>query len=243
MANISFVHAHNHADVLFVGALDWDAAHELVQAVDTVVHDYFYTEVELVIASPGGDARALEFCLGAFEDCRSRGVRFRTRVVSTAASAGAIMVSLGDERVAEPGARLLYHSARLAHADGITASAIAELHSALREADERIIASLVDRVLGAPPDPARVAYEAERFDREALERLARSPRNARAPNTARRVRGLANEVGRTVERAIRECDRRALARLYRHLFEIETPISARLARTLRLIDRVGFARR
>ena len=60
----------------------------------------------------------------------------------------------------------------------------------------------------------------------------------RAPVKRRR---LARAVGRAVELA--RCGRgpETLGRIYRCPFEIETPISARLARTLGLIDRIGAA--
>ena len=53
MASISFDHAHDHAVVLFVGELDWEASHQLVSTIETVADHYFYTELELLIASPG----------------------------------------------------------------------------------------------------------------------------------------------------------------------------------------------
>ena len=52
-------------------------------------------------------------------------------------------------------------------------------------------------------------------------------------------RRLVRALGRAVHRAFRDADRQALEQIYRRLFEIEAPISARLARTLRLIDRIG----
>ena len=93
MADISFTHARDHAVVTFVGELDWEASHKLVNAVETVVDDYFYTEVELLVVSPGGDTRAFAYYLTAFEHWRRQGVRFRTRVISSAASAGAAIRS------------------------------------------------------------------------------------------------------------------------------------------------------
>ena len=80
MANISFVHARDHAAVLFVGELDWEAAHELVSTIETVVDTYFYTQVELIIVSQGGNVRAFDHYLGAFRAWQRDGVHFRTRV-------------------------------------------------------------------------------------------------------------------------------------------------------------------
>ena len=236
MANISVSHARDHAIVLFAGELDWDAAHELVAAINTLVQHYFYATVELVIASPGGDARALESYLGALGKWREKGVRVRTRVQSIAASAAAVMLSTGDERLAEPGACLLYHPVRVARANQVTAAATAEIHSALREIDQRIIAHLVERALATPID-LNAPYAAERSDRAVLERLQAGVGGRNAP--ARRRRRLAPAIGRAVEKAVRDGDRHALERLYARLLELDAPISAGLAMTLRLIDRVG----
>ena len=120
---------------------------ELVTTLETVFDHYFYRQVELLIASPGGDTRALAYYLDAVGNWSRKGLRFRTRVVSTAASAGAFMVSLGDERVAEPGARLIYHHARVCNASDLTASAITELHSVLRRLDDAMIGILAVRAL------------------------------------------------------------------------------------------------
>ena len=239
MASISFDHAHDHAVVLFVGELDWQASHELVSTIGTVADHYFYTEIEIIVVSPGGNIRALHYYLDAFRGWQARGIQFRTRVISTAASAAAVMVSLGADRIAEPGARLVYHHARAHNADDITASATAELHAALRAVDERMIALIVDRVLADPTDAPKVPFEAERSDREVLERLhagLQAPDRKKAPAKRRR---LVRALGRAVHRAFRDADRQALEQIYRRLFEIEAPISARLARTLRLIDRIG----
>ena len=241
MATISFSHAHDHAVVLFAGELDWEASHELVSTIGTVIGQYFYTEVELIVASPGGETRAFQYYLGAIEAYRKEGVRFRTRVISSAASAAALMVSLGDERVAEPGAALLFHHARVPNTGEITAKAASTYRSALRKADERLIGYLVDRVLAVPPAGRDRAFESERSERRVLELLNDALRRGERKQTPGKRRRLARAVGRAVERARRDRDPEALRRIYRRLFEIETPISARLARTLGLIDRIGAA--
>ena len=239
MATISFTHAHDHAVVLFAGELDFEASHELVNTIDTVVGQYFYTQVELIVVSPGGETRAFQYYLGAAEAYRNQGVRFRTRVISSAASAAALMVSLGDERVAEPGATLLYHHARVGNPVEVTARAAAEYRSALRRADERMIGYLVDRVLSVPPAGRDLAFESERDERHVLELLNDALKRGNKKQTPGKRRRLARVVGRAVERARRDPDPETLRRIYRRLFEIETPISARLARTLGLIDRIG----
>ena len=152
------------------------------------------------------------------------------------------MVSLGDERVAEPGAALLYHHARVASAGEITARAASQYRSALRKADERMIGYLVDRVLSRSARRSRPSRSSPSAPSGTCSSFSTTRSSAsdkkQAPGKRRR---LARVVGRAVERARRDRDPEALKRIYRRLFEIETPISARLARTLGLIDRIGSA--
>ena len=199
MVSISFDHAQDHAVVLFAGELDWGASHELVSTIATVIDHYFYPELELIVASAGGNIRALRYYLGAFRHWPARGIRFLTRVISTAASAAAVMVSLGEERLTEPGARLVYHHARAHNADDITASATAELHAALRAVDERMIALIVDRVLADPLDAPEAPFEAERSDREVLERLHAGLKARDRKRAPAKRRHLLRAVGRAVE--------------------------------------------
>ena len=237
MASVTFTHARDHAVVAFTGELDWDAVRELVETIDLVVDEFFYTVVELVVSSRGGNTRAFEFYLAQQERWRGRGLRLRTRILSEAASAAAILVSLGDERVAEPGATLSLHCAHVSPESQLNAQASASIFSVLNEIDDRMIARLVERVARSRDE---VPHEAERADRSLLERLwAEFARTAKRRQPPRKVRGLARGVGRYVEQAVRRSDRDALTRLYRRLFEIECTLSARLALTVRLIDRIG----
>ena len=237
MASVTFTHARDHAVVVFDGELDWAAARELVETLDTVAGGYFYREVELVVSSPGGNIGALQYVLDRFEQLEAQGVRVCTRVLSSAGSAAAIIVALGHERVAEPDAILSFHCAQLTNANEINAQSTAAIHSVLNELDGRMVGRLVGRVL-ATADAKRPPHRAERADRRVLELVAGSlGRSGR--KLPRKVRQLARAVGAFVDRAVRDEDREALSRLYRRLFEIEATVSARLAVTLRLLDRIG----
>ena len=238
MAEINFTHAHDRAVVFFAGQLDWPAAHELADTIGIVVETYFYRRAELVVASPGGDIRAFGYLLGALNAWSKRGVQFTTRVTSTAASCAAVLVSGADERLADPGARLGFHHARLNDATDITARKSLALRGALGEADRLMVGTLVDRAFVDRYTLPDVVYEAERSDREVLERLCAALPSGRGPK-GRKPRHLARALGRHVARAIRDGDRQALGAIYHRLFDLELQISARLALTLRLVDRVG----
>ena len=53
------------------------------------------------------------------------------------------------------------------------------------------------------------------------------------------MRTLARDVGKAVDQAVRSNDREILGLVYQRLAELDRSISPRLARTLRLIDRIG----
>ena len=233
---VTYKSLHDHAVVMFSGDVDWTSICQLTDLVDTLVERHFHTRIELVIASPGGVVAALDHYLECAGRWRARGVRLRTRVVSHAFSAAAVMLSLGDERVAERGARLLYHPARVHDAGPITARESTEMHDALRRIDDATVTRLVARVLDGGAS-VRVPYGAEPSDRRVLDALAADLAGGAKP--PRRLGALAQCVGRAVSRAVQAGDRETLAALYRRLAEPDRAISAKLALTLRLVDRVG----
>ena len=194
MANVNFTHVRDHAVVVFDGDLDWDAARELVESLDTVVGDYFYTVVELVVSSPGGKIGALQYVLDRLEQLEAQGVQVRTRVLSSAGSAAAIIVALGHERVAEPDAILSFHCAQLSGNNEINAQSTAAIHSVLNELDGRMVGRLVGRVLGTA-DAERLPHQAERSDRRVLALVAGSLGRSGRRKLPRKVRGLARAVG------------------------------------------------
>ena len=147
MSNVNFQHAHDHAVVALNGPLDWDAAFALVDTIDTMVETYFYTALELVVSSPGGNSQALHYCLARLDQLGTNQVRLHTRVLSFAGSAAAVLVSVGDERIVEAGATLAWHGAQVRAEHEADAQTTAALASALSAADDRLIDRLVSRAL------------------------------------------------------------------------------------------------
>ena len=235
---VNYQHRADRAVVQFSGELTHEAAVELVDTVDMLVRVYFHSVVELVIASLGGASSALEHYLNAQCRWRAAGVRVRTRVVGHAASAAALMLSLGDERIAEPGASLLYHLFRMPSNDPVTASAAALIFADLTRLDEQYVGRLVDRAMADADGAAMVSVDVEPSDCQVL-RLLTADLPSGAKGRARTLRGLARELERVVRRALRANDRAGLAEIYRRLCRSELPVSPAVARTLRLIDRVG----
>ena len=238
----NFTHRGDHASVFFSGELTWESAVELVDAVDTLVDWYFYADVELTVDSEGGRTDAFDYVHAAMRRWHDQGARLCTRVVSRASSAAALLVSLGAERVAAPGAQLRYHNVLVREAGSVTAGEARALHGSLTRIDERMAGLLAERALRGAVAQAPVAPGAEPSDRAVLERLAggRQRSGARRARTEQGapVEHLAAALGRRVANAVQRKDRAALARLYLNLASMDTSVSAPLARTLRLVDRV-----
>ena len=235
---VQFKHRADRALVQLSGELTQAEAVELVDTVDLLVETYFYTLVEVLITSPGGVAAALEHYLDAQRRWRDAGVRIRTRVVESAASAAAFMLSLGDERVAEPGASLLFHLFRFAPDTPVTASRAAVMFSDLNRLDECWLARLVERVMAGPA--AMVPVDVEPSDCRVLDWLTADLPTGAKPRP-RRARGLARLLERAVRRALRERDRATLTQIYKTLCRSELAVSPAVARILGLVDRVGAA--
>ena len=232
--SVAIDHHHDRAVITFADAVTWTSAFALVRALDTAVDAHFHRLVELVVTSPGGDVRALRHVLDALEARRCAGVRLRTRVLADAHSAAAVLVCVGDERLAAPGARLLFHFSRAHNVDPVTASDTAALLGALDRVDARLLGLLVERTMRGVD--AKRPLSAEPDDRAVLERLVPSGRGE--AKRRRSTRALARTLGRSVTRAVAGGDREALDALYRRLLETDRALSAPLACTLGLIDAV-----
>ena len=230
-------HHRDHASVLLDGDLDWPKVHDLVHAIETAVEFYLYGLVEIRVRSAGGSNEPLRHILERLRVWREQGVRFRTRAVGRTSSAAALLVALGDERVVDPGVPLLFHGASMYRRGELTAAECGALHSKLLKANERMISRLVDRAIAGPL--IEVEHAAEPSDRDVVEALCVGAAPDPGGTAPARVQTLATALGQTVDEAVRERDRKTLAHIYQRLFEIDRPISGKLTRTLRLVDRVG----
>ena len=237
-----FYHRTDHAVAQFTGDLSVEAAIDLVNAVDALVDVYFYRRVEIQISSPGGLVQSIDHLALAVERWRAEGVQICTRVSTSAYSAAAVLFSIGDERVVEPTARLLYHGARLQQNGLLNRSDTVTLFTTISRLDARLLSLLTVRALRDSDEPERIAA-AEEPDEPALVALVEVlPDPDRAwPVGDDRVGELAQVVGHYVNRAVRDGDYEALLAVYSALLDHGGGISASLAVTLRLADRVGSA--
>ena len=228
-------HHHDHASVLLEGDIEWPVIHDLVGTIEEAVDHHRYTSIEIRVRSRGGSNEVLGYLLERMQVWRERGCRFRTRALARTSSGAALLVALGDERVAASGATLRFHGARLYRCGDLSAEESTAIAEKLSKANDRMVRRLVERLLAGPQVPG--LHGAEEADREVLQRLcvgaAPDPGNAAPAH----LQVLTSALGHTVDHAIADRDREALAHLYRRLFQLDRPISPRLAATLGLLDR------
>ena len=230
-------HHDDHASVLLEGDLEWSSVHDLVHAIEIAVEYYHYNLVELRVRSLGGSNEALGCLLERLRVWREDGVRFRTRAVGRTSSASALLVAVGDERVADNGVKLRFHGARFHRHGDMSAEESAAIHAKLSLANERMVERLVDRALGGAHVPGE--HGAADADRVVVDGLCMGAGQDPAGTAPARLQTLASALGQTVDVAIAERDRSSLGHIYARLFQLDRPISGKLARTLALVDRVG----
>ena len=234
---IDILHHHDHASVLLDGDLDWPRTHNLLHAIESAVDHYQYGLVEIRIRSRGGSNEPLEYLLECLRTWREKGVRFRTRALGRTSSAPALLLALGDERTADSQVNLRFHGASMYRRGDVNAEESAAINTRLTRDNEAMIGWLVERALAGTCSDRE--HGAEEADREVLEGLClgAAPDPAATPPT--RIRTLATALGQTVDDAIGKHDTKSLSHLYRRLFQLDRPISGKLARSLRLVDRVA----
>ena len=215
----------------FSGPLDDDNCIELIDRIRVLRDDLFYSEVQLRLASPGGQLSALKYFADSLRGLQAGGLTIFTHAITKVGSAAAVLLSLGDVRTAHRKSLLLYHTGRVPGMGGaITAKSAESLATALTSADDEIVSLLVDRAALSPPPEADTPPDLfALWDWQVIGRL--SPGNARKPETKlRRFRRRVAEAFKTPAK---------LGKLYSEFCTLDAPISPYLARELGLIDRVG----
>ena len=228
-------HHRDHASVLLDGDLDWPLVHDVVRAIEDAVEYYCYACIELRVRSPGGSNEVLGYLLERLDAWRGRGVHFRTRALGRTASAAALLVALGDERLADPGATLRFHGVSMYRNGDVNSQVAGALHDKLTRANDRMVRRLVDRVLEGPHVPGEAG--AQGADREVLEGLCTDAHPDPGGTARPRLQVLAQLLGKTVDTAVAERDRTSLANIYGRILQLDRPLSPLLAATLGLLDR------
>ena len=238
MLNVDY--GQDRATVAVTGEITDELAVELVDCIKKLRNDCFYPRVVLEVTSPGGFGVSLTHCLEAFRELRASGLKIDTRVRSSACSAAAMLVALGDRRTASATSRLVFHNGRVQAVNAsITADAAAQIGDSLHDGDAAFIGQIARWVHRSPhrsPRSGRARVkDFARSDWDVISRLSGNT-GGRDKRVSRgtRLKALRARVAASLD----EPNHDGLAALYADLFLLDRPISAFLARELRLIDDV-----
>ena len=224
-------HEQTRAIVSFVAPVTESSIIYLVRTVNDLRKQRYYHDVELQIASPGGEVLALQYFVDALSHWRDDGLNLTTLALTSCSSAAAVMLSLGDRRKASPASSLLYHFARI-HVNenvSITRTRAHFFAESLELTDTRILDELVSRA-------ACNTVEVEEFtveDRNTLNEI-RTALAGRFDDTDHPA-WLRDWITETKDAPAPERHQRWKA-LYRVLCESDRSISGRLAHGLGLVD-------
>ena len=224
-------HEHERAIVSFVAPVTESSIIDLIRTINELQKQRFYHQVELQIASPGGQVLALQYFLEALGYWKNRGLNLTTLALTSCSSAAAVMLSLGNRRKASPTSLILYHFARIHVSENtpITRTHASHFAESLQLLDTRILSALVARAASNTPQTHHLTAE----DRNTLHelRIALGDQSDEQDDCA----WLQDWLKMTMGGSGQEQEKRWTT-LYRHLCETDRPISGRLAYSLGLID-------
>ena len=224
MENVIFT--PRRAIILFDSPVTDSSIATLVERIHAVSQELYYRDVELQILSPGGTASSLMYYVAALEAFEGNLV-ITTRALTAVSSASAIMLSLGDHRRASTASQLLYHNVRLPNPQSVTARDAHKIHAHLEGTDKYFIGLLVRRGLRIPESDWAQRWNTPSNDSESKESAAFG-----IPKRDRWIAILCSSDPRTKpQRKLT-----FLTKTYAHVFAVDQPISARLARKIGLID-------
>ena len=138
-----------HASILLSGQVNESTMLRLCAEIDLAIGYYKYSDIQLLIDSPGGELRYLEYYLARLDEWRRR-PRFRisTVALTEASSAAAIILTMGDvgHRSAYPSARILVHDARFFGAEVLDRRRLSVLHRALSRMDRKLLRTVATHI-------------------------------------------------------------------------------------------------
>ena len=171
---------------------------------------------------------SLNYYLAALEGWADS-VRINTCALTAVASASAIILSLGNVRRASAASQLRYHGARVPKAAGITALAASRMREDLEDVDNRLL-----RLLAARASNISASDWVERWQSDLDEDEGAEAGVFGIPEKAHWMKRLGGNGSESDKLDL-------LLGVYRVVFMVDQPISARLARRIGLIDIVDQA--
>jgi ATP-dependent protease ClpP protease subunit len=220
--------------VTLIGSIHDESILNLCIEINEAVNYYYYTLIEIEIASQGGEVSALEYLLDHLQEWRqSRKVQFATKALTTAASAAAIILSMGDPglRRAHSSSSLLYHEIRIVN-QGTTVMDLGALKRAekqLQRVNENLVARLTEHVYTTKIAVEQTGGDFRWKTMPALKSDFRQPTSGALSDIDLAEMTCGSEPHLTYEQ---------LLSVYQDLFALDIPISPALAARMALIDTV-----
>jgi ATP-dependent protease ClpP protease subunit len=151
--SVKFTPKSNEAQIQVCGEINQDTALLVHEYVREAAEHGNYEHLVLQINSPGGELRALRAIMHEMRWWRQRGGTLATETLMQAASAAALMLSLGDvgKRSAQPYTELLYHHSRFMAGQqyALTANNAEVAQQRLRQVDREFLHTLVKHIASA----------------------------------------------------------------------------------------------
>ncbi len=138
------------AVVLYNGVICQAGAAALNQKFESLFGYYQYQCVELHLESPGGSVEAMNYIIRQIGRHQEEGRVVAVRTTFLCASAAAVLLAMGQwgQRRVDQSAALLFHTARVeSNLQGMTAAVSNSLSQTLLIADQRLVSTLVGRML------------------------------------------------------------------------------------------------
>lgn len=160
--NLEVTLSEKDASMLITTEISQELAHD-VEAVFAQMFGYYqYSAVTLKLSTPGGSLTALTAILQTMDLWRSKGRKVKTEACFLAASAGAMLLAMGDvgQRRVQPYSSLLFHHSRIGGtSSSITAGAAVQLASSLRHHDQVLVKRMVSHMSKGFGGPLGLAEE------------------------------------------------------------------------------------
>lgn len=160
--NIEVTLSEKDASLLIATEISQELAHDIQAVFGQMFGYYQYSAVTMKLSTPGGSLTALTAILQTMDLWRSKGRIVKTEACFLAASAGAMLLAMGDigQRRVQPYSSLLFHHSRIGGtSSSITAGAAIQLASSLRHHDQVLLKRMVSHISKGFGGPLGLAVE------------------------------------------------------------------------------------
>ncbi len=237
----------HHASIPLQGEINSETIERCVSDMKELITRYSYSRIEVAISSPGGRADSMLYFIDAMDSWRGLAT-IDTRGRTHAASAAAIILSLGNRRIAEHTTQLCYHSCRIHTSEGavLTAPGAKYLGNRLQYQDEKMAERLAERAVQIPKrawidyleSERQVAFHSSGLDEQKfcarLFDMRKDRRDEPSQDGEWKLSTLMIKLLKDEEFSTSK-----LAEIYRNLFDLDVSIPPVAAKMLGLIDAVG----